>query len=346
MKSIEDFLDEIKNYNGPPLQLMEVCGTHTHSIFQYGIPAILPQNISLISGPGCPVCVTPAEYIDRAAAFSLKENVVLCTFGDMVRVPGKITSLAAAKAQGGEVRVMYSPMDILSWAAQEPNKTFIVTAVGFETTLPVYAVLLDRILEKKIRNIRFFTMVKALMPALYWICENNPAINGFIGPGHVSAIIGTKIYEPLCQKYHIPLAVGGFGFEHIIAAIYDLIHQNKNGTNEVHNFYPNAVLREGNSNARSLISKYFVMKPSFWRGLGEIDGSGYYLSPEFAQFDAGSSIDSFESSEKSGCLCGQVIIGRAKPSDCALFRKTCTPESPYGPCMVSSEGTCGIWYAN
>lgn len=346
MSSIDNYLGAIKAYDGPPVKLMEVCGTHTHNIFRYGIPAILPSSITLISGPGCPVCVTPAEYIDRAAKVSLQEGCTLCTFGDMVRVPGHKTSLSDAKAAGGSVKIMYSPMEVLDWAKKEPDETFYVTAVGFETTLPIYALLLERILENGLPNIKMLISVKALMPALYWICDNNPNISGFIGPGHVSTIIGWGVYEPLCKKYGIPFAVGGFGYEHIIAAIYDLIQQNRFATCDVHNLYPNAVSREGNQNALSLISKYFTKKPSTWRGLGEIDGSGYFLSSGYEKFDGGSDIDYSNIPETSGCLCGSVITGRAKPVDCAFFAKGCSPERPLGPCMVSSEGTCGIWYRN
>lgn len=346
MNNIDKYVNAIKAYEGPPLRFMEVCGTHTHSIFQYGIPAILPAAVSLISGPGCPVCVTPAGFIDRAAQVSMQEGCTLCTFGDMIRVPGNNTSLLNAKASGGAVKMMYSPMDVLDWAKREPGRTFYITAVGFETTLPIYALLLDKIIENGIENIRLLTAIKALMPALYWICDNNPDINGFIGPGHVSTIIGCGAYEPLCQKYGIPLAVGGFGYEHVIAAIYDLIEQNKRGACHVHNLYPNAVTREGNTAALSLISKYFTKKPSVWRGLGEIDGSGYFLSPGYERFDGGSLFDCSDAAERSGCQCGKVIIGRATPADCAFFGKACTPMTPLGPCMVSAEGTCGIWHAN
>ncbi|MDP4110461.1 MAG: hydrogenase formation protein HypD, partial [Bacillota bacterium] len=216
---------------------------------------------------------------------------------------------------------------------------------GFETTLPVYALLIKRAYEENLGNIRVLLSVKSLLPALYWICENGPGIDGFIGPGHVSTIIGSGAYEPLCRKSGIPLAVSGFGYEQIIAAVYDLLVQNKKKTCFVHNLYPNAVAYGGNTAAMSVISEYFVKKPSFWRGIGEIMDSGYFLSEKYKQFDGGSEIGAGET-KNSACLCGSVIIGRARPTDCVFFGKACTPENPLGPCMVSSEGTCGIWHAN
>lgn len=341
--TIDDCLNAIKAYDGPPICLMEVCGTHTNSIFKFGIPDILPPNIRLISGPGCPVCVTPASFIDRAAEISKQKGCALYTFGDMIRVPGSRTSLMQAKAEGGSVQMLYSPLDIIDRAERQPDALFYLTGLGFETTLPLYALLLERILQRGIENIRLLTCVKALMPALYWICENNPQIDGFIGPGHVSAILGSDAYTPLCRAYGIPLTVAGFGFEHIVTAIYDLVRQIGTNTAEVHNLYPGAVSKKGNEQALALIEKYFVRRPSVWRGLGEIDGSGYFLAPEYVRFDAGYITDDADEGA-AGCLCGDVISGRAVPSDCKFFGRVCNPEAPRGPCMVSTEGTCGIWY--
>ncbi len=344
--NIEGLIRAIRAYDGPHIRLMEVCGTHTHNISRYGIPSLFPAGITLISGPGCPVCVTPAGYIDRAAELSMRPGCTLLSFGDMIRVPGNTTSLLKAKADGGSVAVMYSPMDALALAKRDPDKMFIVTAVGFETTLPIYALLVQKMLECNVKNIRLLISAKALMPALNWICENNPEIDGFIGPGHVSTILGYAGYEPLCRRYNIPMAVTGFGYEHIIAAIWDLIQQARRGDSRVHNLYPGAVSREGNVKAQAMIDKYFVKKSSVWRGLGRIDGSGYCLAPAYTEFDAGTYDDGQDAYETGGCLCGRVITGRARPVDCAFFGTACTPESPLGPCMVSSEGTCGIWHAN
>jgi len=346
MKSIEQCIQTIKAYSGPSIRLMEVCGTHTHSIFEHGIHDLLSPQISLISGPGCPVCVTPANYIDRAAEMALREGWTLCTFGDMMRVPGEQGSLLEAKARGGDVRIQYSPMDVLGWAEAEPNRTFVIAAVGFETTLPVYALLMEHLLDHGLKNVRLLTSLKAILPALHWICESDPAIDGFLGPGHVSAILGSAAYEPLCKKHHIPLAVAGFSFEQIVLAIHDLLMQVQADTCEAHNLYTNVISQEGNLRALQLVDKYFVHQTSNWRGLGEIEASGYVLKPEFECFDAGSQFVVNETPERNGCLCGQVIIGRISPADCPNFGTICTPASPQGPCMVSMEGTCGIWYAN
>ena len=341
---LDSIVEAIRKYSGPPIRLMEVCGTHTHNISRFGIPSLFPPEISLISGPGCPVCVTPAGYIDRAAELSLTPGCTVLSFGDMIRVPGNRTSLQKAKAEGGSIALMYSPMEALEYAKRESGRLFYVTAVGFETTLPVYALLVRRLKENNIQNVRLLTAVKALMPALTWICENNPDIHGFLGPGHVSAILGWGGYEQVCSKFAIPMVVAGFGYEHIVAAIYDLMVQLMRGTSEVHNLYPSAVTREGNQEALQLIDTFFEKKASVWRGLGEIDGSGYFLKPEYDAFDAGG----FETDarETAGCLCGRVITGRARPVDCKHFGTACTPENPKGPCMVSSEGTCGIWHQN
>jgi hydrogenase expression/formation protein HypD len=244
------------------------------------------------------------------------------------------------------VRVMYSPSDALRWAALEPGRTFAVAAVGFETTLPAYALLLERMAAENVRNVRLLTALKAMMPALAWICENEPAVNGLLGPGHVSVITGGDAYAPLCARYRIPLAVSGFTYEQILGAIADLLSQIKNGLYQAHNLYPRAVACEGNLRAQELIGRYFTLCDAQWRGMGKIASSGYELRPEFTRFSAGPwyAVDGPEGNEN--CLCGRVIMGRAEPGDCPNFGALCTPGTPLGPCMVSAEGACGIWYAN
>jgi hydrogenase expression/formation protein HypD len=346
MKSAADCLVAIKNYNGRPLRFMEVCGTHTDSIFRSGLRDVLPAGIRLISGPGCPVCVTPGGYIDEACRLSKTDGNVLCTFGDMVRVPGAGGSLNEAKAAGGAVRLVYSPMEVLGFAEKEPGSTFTMTAVGFETTLPIYALMLEELLRRKIRNVRLLTAVKAIVPALRWICAHDHDIDGFIGPGHVSAIIGTDAYGTVAGDHNIPIAVAGFEYEHLVAAVYDLIGQCRDGTARVRNLYPNVVTASGNREALEQIDKYFIRQDTAWRGLGVIGGSGYALRPEFAEFDAGDWDTGADAAEPPGCLCGSVIIGRAVPTDCPFFGSACTPLGPVGPCMVSAEGACGIYYRN
>ncbi|HWR22080.1 MAG TPA: hydrogenase formation protein HypD [Feifaniaceae bacterium] len=343
---IGQIAERIRGYGGPPVKLMEVCGTHTQAVFRTGIRGMLPPSIQLLSGPGCPVCVTPAGYLDRAAELSKEPDTVLCTFGDMLRVPGNFGTLLEAKAAGGDVRMLYAPMTALDWAKAEPGREFVLTAVGFETTLPVYALLVQRMREDNVKNLRLLVCAKALLPALEWICENNPDIDGFIGPGHVSAILGSDAYLALCARRRIPLAVAGFSYEHILAAIYDLLEQHKNGTAQVRNLYPGTVTKEGNPSALALIGNCFIKTGSVWRGLGGIEGSAYALKEEYREYDAGAYDTVRDASPKTGCLCGRVIIGRAQPADCPHFRKACTPMTPLGPCMVTGEGACGIWHAN
>ncbi len=336
--------DAIRGYRGQPLKLMEVCGTHTYQIAHLGISGLLPPGIQLVSGPGCPVCVTPAGYIDRAIEISKEKGTTLISFGDMIRVPGNGGSLADAKAQGGSVRVMYSPMDAVAWAKAEPDRQFVVAAVGFETTLPLYALLIRALQKEQIKNVKLLMAVKRLVPGLRWLCENGPDIQGFIGPGHVSAVVGYGVYEGLCQTYRVPLAVAGFSYEHLVAALHDLLRQIEKGTHEAHNLYPGVVAREGNERALALIDACFEPVPSTWRGLGAIPRSGFGLKAAFSLYDAGDY--SHTSEEKRGCQCAEVITGRKTPVECGLFGKACSPLNPVGPCMVSAEGSCGIWYQN
>lgn len=345
MKRIDEAARFLREYDGPPLTLMEVCGTHTHSLFETGVRGMLPSSVRLISGPGCPVCVTPSGAIDRLAALCREPDTVVCTFGDMMRVPGKNGSLAEASAQGGRVRLMISPADVADWAAAAPRTLFVVAAVGFETTVPAYALLLQRLRERGLSNVRLLTSLKALMPAMTWLCENGGNIGGFLGPGHVGTVIGAAPFRPLSRKYGIPIAIAGFSYEHLVAALCDLLLQHRAGRAEVHNLYPEAVREQGGAEALALIDRCFVRRDSVWRGLGEIPGSGYALAPEYAAFDAGmGDAPGVSSTDTGGCHCGSVIIGRSSPPECPLFGRACTPLHPLGPCMVSSEGACGIWY--
>ena len=346
MITLQEMMDKLKYYNGEPVQFMEVCGTHTNSIFKHGIPGMLSKNIKLISGPGCPVCVTSGNYIDRAAEISMKENTVLYTFGDMIKVPGYNTSLSAAKAKGGRVEIMYSPFDVLNLAIANPSTTFVIAAVGFETTTPIYALLLDKMIKNDIHNIHFLTALKTIVPALEWICGSNPNIDGFIGPGHVSAILGYDIYKKACSKCSIPMAVAGFEAEEIIAAIYDLLIQSERKTSDVHNLYASVVTSKGNPKAISITDKYFQAESASWRGLGSIEGSGLFLRNEYSEYDEDSRSIGVDEKQDQGCRCGEVIIGKVTPDECPWFANECTPSTPHGPCMVSIEGTCGIWFRN
>jgi len=366
MMEISQVINYLKEYNGPEIKLMEVCGTHTASIFKSGIRSLISPEIKLISGPGCPVCVTPTSYIDKCIDYAMMENHVLVTFGDMIKVPGERASLSSVKGEGAKVEIMYSPFEVIDKATTNPNITYVIAAVGFETTAPVYALVIEEAIGKKIKNIKLLTSLKTVIPALEWICENEEGIDGFICPGHVSVIIGSEAYAELAKKYKKPFSVAGFEPEHILAAIYDLVRQieaagsenkhekentvNRFGTEDkistVHNLYKNAVKTEGNQKAIGVLNKYFDAGPAMWRGLGIIEGSGLYLKAKYEEFDGGSAGLDLDKELPEGCCCGQVIVGRLNPNECPLFGKACNPTNPYGPCMVSSEGACGIWYRN
>jgi len=352
---IKAAIEYLKAYDGPDIKLMEVCGTHTASIFKSGIRSIISPKIKLISGPGCPVCVTPTAYIDRCIEYAKARHHVLCTFGDMLKVPGIFGSLSDMKGQGAKVEMMYSPFEVVDKAAVNPDITYVIAAVGFETTAPTYALALDDAQTRGIHNLKFVTALKTVIPALTWICENESGIDGFICPGHVSVIIGSKVYENLAVKYDKPFSVAGFEPEHILAVIYDIVKQlevhkvedvQAVETSHVHNLYKNAVRTEGNPKALAVIQKYFETGPTMWRGLGNIEASGLYLRPEYAAYDGGSRGLDRDMELPETCRCGEVIVGRINPNECEMFGKVCNPTNPFGPCMVSSEGACGIWYRN
>ncbi|MEL7656023.1 MAG: hydrogenase formation protein HypD [Bacillota bacterium] len=347
--NIEQIIKELKEYDGPEIKIMEVCGTHTASIFKSGVRSLISPKIKLISGPGCPVCVTPAAYIDRCIDYAMKENHVLVTFGDMMKVPGQKGSLSQVKGDGARVELMYSPMEVVEKAKQNPNTTYVVAGVGFETTVPAYALTIEEAVSQGVKNIRLLTALKTVMPALQWICENEDQIDGYLCPGHVSVIIGSTAYGQLADQYDKPFTVAGFEPEHILAGIYDIIKQfrakDKKET-EVHNLYKNAVKAEGNIRAQEIIGRYFEPGCAMWRGLGMIPDSGLYLKQEYEAYDAGSKGLDQDIQLPESCRCGEVIIGRINPNECPMFGKSCNPMNPYGPCMVSSEGACGIWYRN
>jgi len=344
--NINQIIQELKEYDGPKLNIMEVCGTHTASIFKNGIKSLLSPQIRLISGPGCPVCVTPAAYIDKAIACAETPNTVLLTFGDMMKVPGTSYSLSDAKGFGAQVDLMYSPLEALKKAAQNPETTYIIACVGFETTVPLYALLLEQMEKNRIKNIKFLTALRRIMPALYFICTTDNEVSGFIAPGHASTILGSAVYEDLALSFNKPFAVAGFEAEHVLIAVYDLMKQIQKQKCEVHNLYPSAVRPEGNRKGLRYIERYFTPGPAFWRGIGLIEESGLYLKKAYWQYDAGSFdlSDPAANQKTAKCRCGEVILGKINPDECPLFGTACTPARAQGPCMVSTEGTCGIWY--
>ena len=334
------------------VRIMEVCGTHTMSIAKAGIKSMLPENVKLLSGPGCPVCVTPAREIDAVLELAMRPDVIITSYGDMLRVPGTVRgdSLQRRRALGADVRIVYSPMDALELAKETPDKEIVFLGVGFETTAPGTAAAILTAAEEGVSNFSVFSMLKTVEPALRALMASEDfAIDGFICPGHVATIIGEAGFEYLPEEYAMPAVIAGFEPEEILRAVYRLLCQIAEKAPKVENEYNRAVGKKGNVLAQKILSECFVPSAELWRGLGGIDKSGLSIKEELAAYDArrkfGMVID-YEKSDgaQSGCRCGDVISGRISSSDCPLFGKVCTPEDPVGPCMVSSEGACAAAY--
>ncbi len=342
--NITDITEFLSNYDGEELSFMEVCGTHTAAISENGIPSILSKKIKLISGPGCPVCVTVADYIDRLCTLALEDNTCVVTFGDLIRVPGSSSALQETKSKGGRIRMVYSPFEIIDLAEKDTDTTYVFAAVGFETTTPIYAVLLEKIIEENIKNIRLLTALKTMPAAIDTLCQMGGRIDGFIAPGHVSVITGANEFKPLAEKYNLPFVVSGFKGEELLAAIYALVKLK--GQGKVLNLYKSAVTDTGNEKAKALVNKYFEPCDAVWRGIGKIANSGMALKKEYAVYDAGSRELIHDNVKNKKCRCGEVITGFSSPCDCPLFAKACTPENPQGACMVSNEGSCFHYYIN
>lgn len=345
---IEQIKDYLKNYDGPDRNIMEVCGSHTEAVAKYGIPSLLSPRLHLLSGPGCPVCVTTSSYIDRLIALSRKPHTCVVTFGDLIRVPGSRMSLAQAKGDGARVEMVYSPLDILELAEREPETTFVFAAVGFETTTPVYAMLLDTLLEKNggsdTGNIRLLTSIKTMPQVIRHLMKAGAPIDGFLAPGHVSVVTGSAVYEPIAEEFQIPFGVSGFGAGELLVALYGIVQNFGRGV--VKNYYPAVVTRSGNEKAAEMIDRYFQTADATWRGLGVVADSGKLLREEYAGFDAGSAGLDRDEKINPACCCDQVLTGRKKPVECPLFGKVCNPMNPQGACMVSTEGSCFSYYVN
>jgi hydrogenase expression/formation protein HypD len=329
------------------VNLMEVCGTHTVAIFKSGIKSILPDNVRLISGPGCPVCVTPNPYLDRAIALSRLDDVIITTFGDMLKVPGSSSSLEKEKTKGHDIRMVYSTMDALRIAQDHPDKKVIFLGVGFETTTPTVAFAVKEAKQKKIENFLILSAHKVIPPALKLLaCSDDLKVHGFICPGHVSTIIGTKPYEFLAKDFNLPCVIAGFEPLDIFQSLYLLLTQIKNDTARVENQYFRAVKPEGNPEALNLVNQVFRTGDSLWRGIGVIPESGSSLREKYREFDAEKMIpvEVEKSREPKGCICGLVIQGKSSPLECPYYANQCTPQSPIGPCMVSSEGSCQAYF--
>ncbi|NQS88172.1 hydrogenase formation protein HypD [Patescibacteria group bacterium] len=331
---------------GKQIRLMEVCGTHTMAILRYGIKELIPPNIKLVSGPGCPVCVTPTQYIDRACAYADK-GFLIATFGDMMRVPGSEGSLVEEKSKGRKVRVVYSAMDALKLAKSFPEEKVILLGIGFETTAPTIAASISVAKEEGIRNFMVLCGHKLIPPAMKALMESGEVrINGFLCPGHVSTIIGSRAYEFLARDYDIPCVVTGFEPLDILQGVNLLISQIYQGEAKVENEYARVVTLKGNPAARGLLKKVFRVSDSQWRGMGIIKDSGFSIAKDYSWYDVQTRypVEVTSSREKEGCRCGEVLRGLIEPWECALFRNPCNPSNPFGPCMVSIEGACNIHY--
>ena len=330
-----------------PLNLMEVCGTHTVAIFRHGIRQLLPPPLSMLSGPGCPVCVTTNADIDKAIALAEQTGVTLATFGDMMKVPGSYQSLQQVKADGSDVRVVYSPRDAVCMARDNPRRPVVFLAVGFETTAPTIAAALLEAEALGLKNFYLISVHKLIPPAMRaLLAAGEVRIDGFICPGHVSVIIGSQPYQFIPQQYGVPCVITGFEPLDVLQGIEMLLRQIAEGRAEVEIQYRRGVRPEGNPLARELVSRVFETSDADWRGLGCIPGSGLKLRPEYKRFDAEESfaINPPPTKEHKGCLCGDILRGVKTSPECPLFAEACTPERPVGPCMVSSEGTCAGWY--
>ncbi len=347
---IEKMAEYLSEYSGDEIKVMEVCGTHTAGIFKSGLRSFLSPKIKLISGPGCPVCVTPTSFIDKCNEYAMMADHQVVSFGDMLKVPGEEFSLAQTKGRGGHVSMTYSPFDVIKAAEKNPNITYVIAAVGFETTAPVFALLLDELVQKKVKNIKLLTSLKSALPAIEWVCQNEKSIDGFLCPGHVSVITGTEAFSELCDKYQKPFVIAGFEEQHILKAIFEIVRDIeavRNGNDSrTKNMYEEAVKPEGNLKAKAITEKYFHMEDAVWRGLGMIPESGYYIKKEYKDYDGGSRGITGDKVLPEGCKCADVITGKIDPDQCPMFGESCDPLSPYGPCMVSAEGACGIWFQN
>lgn len=356
MKFVDEFrnqsyakplVKEIQKFCNKDITIMEVCGTHTMAIFRYGIRDILPNNIKVLSGPGCPVCVTPQSYIDAAIELSKRNEVIIATFGDMLRVPGKEMSLLERRSQGGDIRIVYSAMDAMQLASDNPFKRVVFLSVGFEATIPMSAITAIKAKMKNIKNLFFFTAHKIVPPVMEILVKDPELkIDGFLLPGHVSAIIGTKPFEFLASQYKIPAVITGFEPLDILQGIKKLLEMIYNKENFVSNQYKRVVSKNGNVHALEYVEKVFKCRESRWRGIGIVPFSGYVFREEFEEFDA---LKHFQIEYKEydgcdGCRCGEILKGKITPMQCPLFKKVCTPEKPVGSCMVSTEGTCAAYY--
>lgn len=343
MSAASEAKDFLSSYDGKKVRIMEVCGTHTHEIFKDGIRQILSPQIDLISGPGCPVCVTPADFIDEAVMLALEKNCTITTFGDLVRVPGSEKSLADARADGAKVKVVYAPQDAVKYAQLHPDEEVVFLSVGFETTVPSECLAVQQAIEKGLKNFSLLTANKT-MPEAYLAMKD--ATDAFLYPGHVHAIIGTSVCENLRDEYGISGVCAGFTPSELLVALALEVKGLSRGEPFFINAYPRVVREEGSPKAVALTEKYMEPVDVLWRGIGEIKNSGLALREEYSDFDARKkyALPHITGRDNPACRCGEVLQGKCTSEECPLFGKACTPEHPVGACMVSSEGACSAFY--
>jgi hydrogenase expression/formation protein HypD len=328
------------------ITLMEVCGGHTYAIQKFGIPTLLPGNIRLVSGPGCPVCVTSTGYIDTSVELSRRDDVIITTYGDLLRVPGSLSTLEKEKAGGAAVQIVYSPLQALQVARENKNKKIIFLGIGFETTSPASAVVIEKAGNERLENFFLLSAHKIMPPAMKALINEGIRIDGYICPGHVSTITGSEMYRTFPEKYGVGCVISGFEPLDIMQSVYMLVKQIESGRPCVEIQYSRVVKPEGNRKAKELLEKVFMTDDDWWRGFGIIPGSGYALNKRYERFDATKyfKIPKAKIKEKKGCICGEILKGLKTPRDCSLFSDVCNPVNPVGACMVSPEGACQAYY--
>jgi len=355
MKYIDEYRDkkvvlalaeEIRRKSTRPLAFMEVCGGHTMSVQRFGIPSLLPSHIRLLSGPGCPVCVSSRKFIDQAIAYSRLKDVIIATYGDLIRVPGSTSSLDQEKANGANIRVVFSIMDALELAKRSPEKQVIFLGIGFETTAPASATAVLSAYREGIHNFFLYSSHKIMPPAMAALVDEGVRIDGYIAPGHVSTITGTSIYKDISEKFRLGCVISGFEPVDLMESILMLVNQMEEGNPRVEIQYKRAVKPEGNIKAREILDEVFELRDDWWRGLGILPRSGYGIRPYYSAHDSEKMIevDVEPTREDKGCICGEILKGLKNPKECKLFGTACTPQNPVGACMVSNEGACQAYY--
>jgi hydrogenase expression/formation protein HypD len=348
LAAIEQQVEVLATRRPGPIYLMEVCGGHTHAIFRYGLEGLLPDRLEMIHGPGCPVCVLPMGRVDDCLAIAERPEVIFTTFGDAMRVPGSKKSLLTAKAEGCDIRMVYSPMDALQLARKHPDRDVVFFALGFETTMPSTALTILSAAESGVRNFSVFCNHITIVPTLRAILDSkNLKIDGFLGPGHVSMVIGTEPYQPLAREYRKPMVVSGFEPLDVLQSIWMVLAQLERGVAEIENQYSRVARSEGNHAAIDAVTKVYELREFFeWRGLGSINQSGVRIRAEYAHYDAERrfTVPNLKVADPAACQCGEVLTGVIKPWQCKVFGTSCTPETPLGALMVSSEGSCAAYH--